>query len=626
MRDFDVIVIGGGHAGCEAAHAAARMGCKTLLATLDPSRIGVMSCNPAMGGIAKGQLIREIDALGGIMGVQTDQSGIQFRVLNQSKGPAVRSPRAQCDKILYAKNMQERLSETPNLTTLRAEIVNILVKDLTISGVSLRDGSVISSHTVVITSGTFMQSVMHTGEQKEIGGRLGDGASFGLSSSLSDLGFRLRRLKTGTPPRLTSESIDWQALEEQKGDENPKPFSFYGERLAFPVLPQISCHITYTNEKTHELILKNLNRSPMVTGAITGTGPRYCPSIEDKVRRFSDKPRHQIFLEPESLSTNSIYVNGVSTSLPRDVQEEFIHSVRGLENAKFIHYGYAVEYDAIDARQLKSTLESKDLRGLFLAGQVNGTSGYEEAGGQGLIAGINAAQKVLGKEELSLRRDQAYLGVMVDDLILKGSDEPYRMFTSRAEFRLLLREDNADDRLSEIGYQVGLLSGEAHQIFRKKSELKSRLRGQLNQSFVYPTQETNEWLENLGTSAIKDRTSHWTLLKRPEIGIKQLSLDADYSDIAESIETEIKYEGYIKREGELVEEVLRSEALSIPSKFEYKSVQGLSNEAVSKLNDTRPETIGQAARIQGITPTAVASLMIHILSKRNAKHGSRISP
>jgi tRNA uridine 5-carboxymethylaminomethyl modification enzyme len=615
--DFEVVVIGGGHAGCEAAHASARLGRRTALLSLSFSRIGFMSCNPAMGGLAKGQLVKEIDALGGVMGINTDQAAIQYRRLNASKGPAVRSSRAQCDKAIYAQRMQARLSVLPNLTVLPVEATEIITEAGRVTGLRLADGSEIRCGAVVVTSGTFLRAIMHTGFDQAEGGRLGDAASNGLSVSLERLGFRLRRLKTGTPPRLHRASIDFSQAEAQPGDEQPSPFSFYHRAERFPELPQVNCYITYTNAKTHEVIERNFDRSPMFTGVIQGVGPRYCPSIEDKVKRFRERERHQIFLEPEGLTTDEIYVNGISTSLPRDVQEEFVRSIRGLEKAEFTKFGYAVEYDAVDARQLRTTLESKDVTGLYTAGQINGTSGYEEAGAQGLIAGINAALAAGDRDPFSISRLEGYIGVLIDDLVTKGSDEPYRMFTSRAEYRLLLREDNADLRLSELGWKIGLLGDEQFRQFFKKRESIASNRDALTRFGVMPTEQVNQWMLGQGLNPLRDRVPGDVFLRRPEISWEKLCLlgfDGAEAppDVAEQVEIQVKYEGYIKRDLELLEGVRKNELLRIPELLNFDQVPGLSNEIKGKLNITRPETVGQASRLSGVTPAAVANLVIYL--------------
>ncbi len=615
-RVWDVIVVGGGHAGCEAAHAAARLGCSTLMLTMNPQRIGYLSCNPAMGGLAKGQLIKEIDALGGLMGRQTDLAAIQCRRLNESKGPAVRSSRAQCDKAEYASEMQKTLAGVENLTIRVGEVSEVLLRGTNVEAVRLACGEVLSCRAVVITSGTFLGAVMHTGEVQEVGGRAGDGASLGLSHWLRASGFRLRRLKTGTPPRLDRASIDFDQATAQPGDDRPQPFSFYGA-AGFPRLPQVDCHIVYTNTQTHEIIANNFGRSPMYTGAIQGVGPRYCPSIEDKVKRFSDKLRHQIFLEPEGLHVPEIYVNGISTSLPQEVQEEFVRSIEGLQAARFLRFGYAVEYDAIDARDLRATLESKGVSGLFLAGQVNGTSGYEEAGAQGLIAGVNAALKVQGREAFTLARHEAYIGVLIDDLILRGSDEPYRMFTSRAEYRLLLREDNADQRLSPKGHALGLLSDASFERFRAKQEAIGRVGGALSEFSVNPRPDVQAWFEGRGWGRPLDRLTGEQLLRRPEISwseLEELGLEvgAEPEVAREQVEIQVKYAGYIRREEELVESMRKNEGRVLPLSLDYEKVPGLSTEVKQKLSEVRPETLGQASRISGVTPASVANLLIYL--------------
>lgn len=622
--EWDVVVIGGGHAGCEAAHASARIGCRTVMVTLNPSRIGFMSCNPAIGGLAKGQLVKEIDALGGVMGRITDLTAIQYRRLNSSKGPAVRSSRAQCDKALYAQRMQEYLETVPNLSIISAEVSDLILENSKIRGVRLQDGSELKAAAVIITSGTFLQAVMYTGFEKTVGGRAGDVAAAKLSSSLFQIGFKLGRLKTGTPPRLNRQSIDFSRLEPQPGDLIPIPFSFYHKPNPFPFLPQVDCYVTYTNEFTHEIIEQNFDRSPMFTGLIQGVGPRYCPSIEDKVKRFRDKERHQIFLEPEGLNTNEVYVNGISTSLPREIQNEFVHSIVGLEKAEFIRYGYAVEYDCIDPRQLRSTLESKDCEGLFFAGQVNGTSGYEEAAAQGIIAGINAALGVLGKEPYSVSRDEGYIGVLIDDLVTKGADEPYRMFTSRAEYRLLLREDNADLRLSESGRRVGLLGDDEYRVFLSRKYGIEHWCDQLKKYFFLPHDSVNRWFASRGLSLLKDRVSAESLLRRPEISWNELC-DLGFpgtevnEGVREQVEIQTKYEGYIKRDMELMEGFRKNENLRIPFDLDFDVIPGLSSEIRGRLKLTRPETIGQASRLAGVTPAAVANLLIYLKMLENQR-------
>jgi len=612
-----VLIVGGGHAGCEAAYAAARMGCQTLLLCLEPSKIAFMSCNPAIGGLAKGQLVKEIDALGGLMGMNTDKAAIQYRRLNASKGPAVQSSRAQCDKMLYAQQMQAFLKTVPGLEILKGEVVDLIVVSGKIQGVRLQDGREFLAKAVVITSGTFLKGLMHMGETQISGGRFGDRAAFGLSESLTQLGFQLKRLKTGTPPRLHRTSIDFSKTEVQSGDEKPLPFSFYHRPDPFPWLSQVDCYITYTCLEAHEIIEKNLHLSPLFNGQIQSIGPRYCPSIEDKVFRFKDKTRHQIFLEPECLNTDEIYVNGISTSLPSSVQEEFVRKIPGLENAKFIRYGYAVEYDCIDACQLKSTYESKDISGLFFAGQINGTSGYEEAAAQGIIAGINAALLVQEKEPYVFSRFQGYLGVLTDDLILKGIDEPYRMFTSRAEYRLLLREDNADLRLSEVGWKIGLLSELHYQKFQEKREAIEKWKTNAYNYSIYPNASVNQFLSKKGLRALKDKITGNEFLRRPEIRWKDLcEIGFPGNEVSEEVwkqvEIQTKYEGYIQRDLVLLEKMKESEMLKIPLHLDFEVISGLSREIQGRLKKVRPETIGQMMRMKGITPAAVTNVLIYL--------------
>lgn len=621
-QNYDIIVIGAGHAGIEASLAAARMGSKVLLTTLNNDRVGYMSCNPAIGGLAKGQLVKEIDALGGEMGINTDKSGIQFKRLNASRGPAVRSSRAQCDKYVYSSNIKEVVESTQNLTLLQREIAKVIVENNKISGVVTSWGEEIFCKAVIITTGTFLGGLMHVGFQNQKGGRFGDQASYTLSDWLKSQGFKMQRLKTGTPARLERNSIDFSKMEIQTGDNPPLPFSFYFRPENFPILPQVHCWITYTNKTTHEIIADNFDRSPMFTGIIKGAGPRYCPSIEDKVKRFADKDRHQIFLEPEGLQTKEIYANGLSTSLPLDVQKAFLRSISGLENVQISRPGYAVEYDCLDPTELKRTMETKNISGLFCAGQINGTSGYEEAGAQGIIAGINASLQVREKDEFILKRTDGYIGVLIDDLITKGADEPYRMFTSRAEYRLILREDNADLRLSQRARDIGLLSDAAFSIFERKFSEIIQESNQLNTTYLNPTDESNQKLISIQTAEIKDRISMKQLLKRPEVTYNSLrSINyvpiTNSPEVLEQVEIQTKYEGYIKQDLENIKSFEKNENMNIPKDFVYTDIKGLSNEAIGKLSKVRPETLGQAMRISGVTPAAVVLILMHLKSKKS---------
>jgi tRNA uridine 5-carboxymethylaminomethyl modification enzyme len=595
--DFDVVVIGAGHAGCEAALAAARMGAKAALLTMNLDTIGQMSCNPAIGGVAKGQIVREIDALGGEMGRLIDETGIQFRMLNRTKGPAMHSPRAQADKKAYQFSMKRRVEAQPNLS-IRQEIVEGLETHRgCVSGIRVRGDAVYRAPAVVLTTGTFLQAIMHTGEAKSAGGRAGEGTTNGLSQCLKELGFELCRFKTGTPCRLNGRTIDFSQLQVQPGDDDPQPFSFLTDRIA---QPQIPCYLTQTNESVHELIRRNLDRAPMYSGQIRSTGPRYCPSIEDKVVRFADKGSHQIFLEPEGRNTLEVYCNGISTSLPRDVQDAMVRSIRGLERAEIIRYGYAVEYDFAPPTQLKPTLETKRVEGLFFAGQINGTTGYEEAAGQGLLAGINAALKVACQPGLVLDRSQAYLGVLIDDLVTKGVDEPYRMFTSRAEYRLLLRHDNADRRLTPTGKKVGLVDSQRSQSFAAYDAELSR-GAQLIQSLRYQGSTLEELLRHPETT--------WDELCQivPQAAELRLSKRA-----AEQIVIEAKYWGYIRRQASEIERQAKTQQMRIPETFDFEAVPQLRAEAKEKFTKVRPVNLGQAGRISGITPVDLAVLALYL--------------
>ena len=598
-----MVVVGAGHAGCEAARACARLGLKTAMVTMNLDLIAQMSCNPAIGGIAKGHLVREIDALGGIMGELTDAVGIQFRLLNTSRGPAVWSPRAQCDKKQYRLRMRDILEKESNLRIVQAEVAQLSISAGRVHGVELRDGRILESDTVIVTTGTFLNGLAHIGEQKYSCGRSGEAPSNLLGDQLRSLGLEWRRLKTGTPPRLDGRTIDWSRFEAQAGDVNPTPFSFLTNRIE---RDQVPCYIAYTTAETHQLLRDNIPRSPLYSGQIEGIGPRYCPSIEDKVVKFPDKTRHQLFLEPEGLDTYEIYLNGLSTSMPTDVQTRMIETIPGLETAEMIRPGYAIEYDAIDPRQLAHSLEVRKIRGLFLAGQINGTSGYEEAACQGLLAGLNAACQVGGLDPVVISRTDGYTGILIEDLITKGADEPYRMFTSRAEFRLHLRIDNADERLTPVGRRLGLVDEKRWSLYLKKQEQKARIRVLMESTRIDPTR--------FGlASDDRPRLSEW--IRRPEARISQISaslIEDPVHGVLETLETEFKYAGYIAQQDRQVARLKDSERRHIPTGFLFTDIPGLSTEVQQKLSRVRPATLGQASRIPGVTPAAIAVLDVYL--------------